>query len=297
MCRLTALSLLVLSASRAACAVSDFYPDAKGPIKNYGALESPFRMQKCNLLWEKARTKLTEHKLQTLYSALKVHDKDELTLKKLKGEGSDKDGSKEAEVRKKFNNIMITFGLGGSREEADSEQSPSKALFKDKKLQRLWEKAEQAGLVGEELVALQEEFQHHQQRVNEYNSLLELAGDRDSNRYNEIKKELDEEFNIRDTNEVTKKAKDLKRNYDRLHRLATNRGEEQQFSEPRVAGLWKLALNSNFTPVELESLREELVGSMYMYVITNASTTFLILGSLRKKDGENAISTTRITVG
>eukprot|EP00090_Calanus_glacialis_P042567 TRINITY_DN75476_c0_g1_i1.p1 TRINITY_DN75476_c0_g1~~TRINITY_DN75476_c0_g1_i1.p1 ORF type:complete len:337 (-),score=122.19 TRINITY_DN75476_c0_g1_i1:215-1225(-) len=236
-----------------------FYPDSKGPIKSYAGVENPFRMQKVNLLWEKSRTKLTESKLEKLYSELKVQDKDELTLKKLRGEGSDKDGSKEAEVRKKFNSIMLSYGLGGTPDNTDSPQTPAKALFKDKKLQRLWDKAEQAGLVGEELIALQEEFKHHQRKVDEYNTLLELVGDRDSKRYNEIKKELkDEEFDIRDTNEVTRKAKEMKQNYDRLHRLATNQGEEHQFGEPKVAGLWKLALMAKFEPEELESLREEL---------------------------------------
>ena len=237
-----------------------FYPDSKGPIKSYAGVENPFRMQKVNLLWEKSRTKLTESKLEKLYSELKVQDKDELTLKKLRGEGSDKDGSKEAEVRKKFNSIMLSYGLGGTPDNTDSPQTPAKALFKDKKLQRLWDKAEQAGLVGEELIALQEEFKHHQRKVDEYNTLLELVGDRDSKRYNEIKKELkDEEFDIRDTNEVTRKAKEMKQDYDRLHRLATNQGEEHQFGEPKVAGLWKLALMAKFEPEELESLREELV--------------------------------------
>jgi len=240
-------------------ASANFYPDSKGPIKNYASVESPFRMQKVNLLWEKARTKLTESKLERLYSELKVQDKDELTLKKLRGEGSDKDGSKDAEVRKKFNSILLSYGLGGTPDSSDSQQNPAKALFKDKKLQRLWEKAEQAGLQGEELIALQEEFKHHQRKVDEYNALLELAGDKDSKRYNEIRKDLrDEEFDIRDTNEVTRKAKEMKQSYDRLHRLATNQGEEHMFGEPKVAGLWKLALNAKFEPEELESLREEL---------------------------------------
>jgi len=247
------------SENKYSASANGFYPDSKGPIKSYAGVASPFRMQKVNLLWEKARTKLTENKLELLYSQLKVQDKDELTLKKLRGEGADKDGSKEAEVRKKFNSIMLSFGLGGTPEKADTVQASPKALFKDKKLQRLWEKAEQAGLSSEELVALQDEFKHHQGKIDEYNALLELAGDRDSKRFNEIRRELnEEEFDIRDTNEITRKAKEMKQNYDRLHRLATNVGEEQQFGEPKVAGLWKLALTANFDPVELESLREEL---------------------------------------
>jgi len=261
---LSQLVLLVLvhcvaPENKYSASANGFYPDSKGPIKSYVGVENPFRMQKVNLLWEKSRVKLTEAKLERLYSELKVQDKDELTLKKLRGEGGDKDGSKEAEVRKKFNSILLHYGLGGTPEKSDSPQNLSKAIFKDKKLQRLWEKAEQAGLQGEELVVLQEEFQHHQRKVDEYHSLLELAGDRDSKRYNEIKKELkDEEFDIRDTNEVTRKAKEMKNNYDRLHRLATNQGEENQFGEPKVAGLWKLAMMAKFEPEELESLREEL---------------------------------------
>ena len=124
----------------------------------------------------------------------------------------------------------------------------------------MWEKAEQAGLSSVELIALQEEFKHHQRKVDEYHRLLELA-DKSSDDYNEIKKKIErEEFDLRDTNESSKKGKDLKTNYDRLHRLATNQAEDNQFEEPKVAGLWKLALNSNFTLLELESIREELVG-------------------------------------
>jgi len=236
--------------SEAANNPSKFYPDEKSPILNHAAVESPFRMQKVNLLWEKARTKLLEPKLQKLYSELKVQDKHELTLKKLKGEGGDKDGSKEAEIRKKFTLLMSSYGLAGTGDQSNSkEQDTPKALFKDKKLARLWEKAEKSGLNDEELIALQEEFKHHEARINEYNLLLEMAGDKDSKRYNEIKRELDkEEFDIRDTNEITRSAKDLKQNYERLHRLATNQPIENQFGEPKVAGLWRMALMAKFEP-------------------------------------------------
>ena len=271
----------------------NFYPDSKEPIKNYASLDDPFRMQKCNLLWNKARVKLAETKLEHLYSALKVQDKNELTLKKLKSEGHDKEGLKEDEMRKKFNNIMLSFGLGGTQvskellihflfiiqgndtgytdtlyfkegnfisKKQDSVYNPSNAIFKDKKLQRLWEKAEQAGLNSEELLALQEEFRHHQMKVDEYHSLLENPDKDLDSSYNEIKKQNEKQIDLRDSNEISKKGKEIKSNYDRLHRLATNQGEEREFEETKVAGLWKLALNSNFTSLELESIREELVG-------------------------------------
>lgn len=124
------------------------YPDEKSPILNFGAVKEPFRMSKVNLLWEKAKSKgLVEGKLEQLYSQLKVQDKDELTLKKLRTEGSDKDGVKEAEVRKRFAGIMESFGLAGGQVEArEAGEDTPKALFRDKKLARLWEKV--GGSVG-----------------------------------------------------------------------------------------------------------------------------------------------------
>jgi len=236
------------------------YPDEKSPIVNFGSVAEPFRMSKVNLLWEKARRAgLAEGKLERLYSKLKVQDKDELTMKKLKTEGGDKDGIKDAEVRRKFALIMEEFGLMGGDVVQDKEVEPTKALFRDKKLTRLWEKAEKSGLSSEELTALQEEFQHHQRKVDEYHMLLEMAGEDDGKRINDIQRELDMDvFDIRDTNEYHKKGKAIKRDYERLHRLATNQPLESPFNEPKVAGLWKLALEAKFEPEELESLRQEL---------------------------------------
>lgn len=180
-------------------------------------------------------------------------------MKKLKTEGGDKDGIKDAEVRRKFALIMEEFGLVGGDVVQDKEVEPTKALFRDKKLTRLWEKAEKSGLSSEELTALQEEFQHHQRKVDEYHMLLEMAGEDDGKRINDIQRELDMDvFDIRDTNEYHKKGKAIKRDYERLHRLATNQPLESPFNEPKVAGLWKLALEAKFEPEELESLRQEL---------------------------------------
>ena len=55
-----------------------------------------------------------EGKLKLLYSEMKLHDKEQMALKKLKSEGMDKDGLREAEVRKKFNGIMFEFSLAGA---------------------------------------------------------------------------------------------------------------------------------------------------------------------------------------
>ena len=86
-------------------------------------------------------------------------------------------------MRRKFGLVMEEFGLGGEVAHADKEVEPTKALFRDKKLTRLWEKvpaclshnelplsqhlfkAEKSGLNSEELTVLQEEFRHHQRKV------------------------------------------------------------------------------------------------------------------------------------
>lgn len=51
------------------------------------------------------------------------------------------------------------------------------------------------------------------------------------------------------------KHQDIRDGYDRLHRLAAKGPNSKEFIEPKVQGLWKLAVESNFSPTELESLR------------------------------------------
>lgn len=131
--------------------------------------------------------RLTETKLKSLFSDLKIHDKEEIAWKRLRGDGNDKDGLKEAELREKLIGIMSTYGLLEHFQDVNDTHKvkaykamndPSisyinKSLFKDKRLNQLWEKAEKAGFSAEELQALHEEFNHHQQKVDEYYSLLQ----------------------------------------------------------------------------------------------------------------------------
>ena len=55
-------------------------------------------------------------------------------------------------------------------------------VFKDKKLDRLWEKAKSASRGGdqpmsdEELAILKREFQHYQDKQNELNRLMDISG-------------------------------------------------------------------------------------------------------------------------
>lgn len=59
-------------------------------------------MAKLNLVWTKAQHRLTEPKLRSLFTELKIHDKEELAWKHLNAEHKDKDGLKAAELRKKL---------------------------------------------------------------------------------------------------------------------------------------------------------------------------------------------------
>lgn len=130
--------------------------------------------------------RLSETKLKSLFGELKLHDKEEITWKHLRAEGKDKDGMKEAELRKKLLNIMSMYGLLDQADDVEDAKKArpfkalneatdkyiNKSLFKDKKLSKLWQKAETAGFTQEELLALREEFGHHQDKIDQYYSLL-----------------------------------------------------------------------------------------------------------------------------
>lgn len=123
--------------------------------------------------------------MQSIYGELKLHDKEEITWKRLKSEGHDKDGLKEADLRRKLLAVMSTYGLLEHFEDTPgvklkehnafneaSDDYINKSLFKDKKLSKLWAKAETAGFNSIELEALREEFNHHQDKIDQYYSIL-----------------------------------------------------------------------------------------------------------------------------
>lgn len=252
---------------------------------NFRTLEKPFRMNKLNLLWVKAQQRLTEPKLKSLYSDLTIQDKEEITYKRFKSEGGDKEGLKEAELRRKLTNIMSVYGL---LEHFDEKAPPrqkdhpgfnsamddhiNKSIFKDKKLNQLWTKAETSGFTSEELAALKEEFLHHQDKIDQY---YELLTDMDSAKKEGYKNAINEEelvkFNEIDeqTNEITKdylhhanlvreKHRDLRDGYDKLQRITAKGPNNREFIEPKVQGLWRMAVQANFTVDELASLKVEL---------------------------------------
>ncbi|XP_060527178.1 alpha-2-macroglobulin receptor-associated protein [Cylas formicarius] len=250
-------------------------------------LNKPFRMAKLNLLWSKAVNRLSEAKLKSLFGELKLHDKEEIAWKHLRAEGKDKDGLKEAELRKKLRRIMGDYDLLDELEAVNddrklhphkalneaSDKHINKSLFKDKKLNKLWEKAEVSGFSLEELAALKEEFNHHQDKIDQYYSLLEnVKGkpeDYDTNsvddsldKYNRIETLEEAEPNkdyLDKVNMLRDHHRDIKDGYDRLHRLSASGPSSKEFVEPKVQGLWRVAVDSNFSSAELESLRVELL--------------------------------------
>lgn len=158
----------------------------------------------------------------------------------------------------------------------------NKSMFKDKKLNRLWEKAELAGFTSEEMKALKEEFEHHQEKIDFYYNLLENLGDEgkgnvhenavdeeNHDRYNEITYSENSESNeVRQSkhdhfthkaNQLRDKHRDIRDNYDRLERITGKGPNSKDFIEPKVQGLWRVALASEFTADELASLKTELL--------------------------------------
>uniref|UniRef100_A0A182Y8W4 Alpha-2-macroglobulin RAP C-terminal domain-containing protein n=1 Tax=Anopheles stephensi TaxID=30069 RepID=A0A182Y8W4_ANOST len=201
----------------------------------------------------------------------------------------DKDGLKEAELRNKLVTIMSTYGLlehfddtqdpekykmykaneGGSKKDAYK----NKSLFKDKKLNKLWDKAETAGFTKEELDALREEFDHHQAKIDVYYSLLERLGDDDDaaadsqgtenainedehDRYNEVDRAEEPDRSqpggggagatnkqhayLHKSNQLREKHREIRDNFDRLDRIASKGPNSQDFVAPKdcTESLW-----------------------------------------------------------
>ncbi|KAK1134766.1 hypothetical protein K0M31_007537 [Melipona bicolor] len=254
-------------------------------------LDKPFRMAKLNVVWVKAKNRLTDTKLHSIFSDLKIHDKEEIAYKHFKSDGKDPNGEEEARLRKKLIGIMSTYGLLEHFEDTedpellkrhkamnDGSNYISRDVFKDSKLNNLWAKAELAGFTHEELQALKEEFQHHQDKMDEYLSLLKdvESGDTEIHKnslyhkpesWNEInhKEEISNKIPEKKLDYLEKAALlrekhlEIRNGFDRLDRLTAKGPNHKEFLEPKVQGLWRIVLQSGFSPEERSSLKEELL--------------------------------------
>lgn len=229
-----------------------------------------FRMEKLNQLWEKARRlSLSPVKLAEFHADLKIQERDELNWKKLKVEGLDEDGEKEARLAHNLNVILARYGLDGRR---DAQAVRSNAVedgaqdegLDDPQLEKLWHKAKTSGKFSrEELDRLWREFLHHKDKVQEYNMLLGTLSRAEELQENVISaadmSQAQGEALQGRHRELKDRMRSISQGLERLRRVSLQGyGAEAEFEEPRVMDLWDLAQSANLTQKELESLREEL---------------------------------------
>ena len=79
----------------------------------------------------------------------------------------------------------------------------------------------------------------------------------------ERKKKAEEEIK----KELKRKRRKIKNGYTNLHKKATSGPDNQEFTDPKVSALWKLALRSDFDNAELESLYVSMVERKLSYLI------------------------------
>lgn len=128
---------------------------------------------------------------------MKTQDKEEIQYKQNTKE-TDQDGSLAAKLRDKLIGIMKAYNLLDYSDH-DKNGKPGKydkyskdrndmyankvATFKDKKLNKLWNKAEMAGFTADELTNLKKEFAHYEEKVDLYYKLYDDLDQKIKNRY------------------------------------------------------------------------------------------------------------------
>lgn len=261
-----------------------------------------FKINKLNLVWNKAQHSLGSTKLKDLKSDLAKHELDEINLKKMKAHNQDKEGLHEAAIRRRLLTILTKYNLEryyddvhtpGEQESslssstskensAKSGDSPKLNAFRDKKLDKLWKKAEKAGFSPEELMILHEEFQHQQDKLDEHYRTMSNIDDKlekitKDSWENSIESSLEDEIRWTKPKESPSDKKkrldenihqDLKKQYIEIkngihqlhHKVVSGKitPGDDGFEETSTKQLWDAALDSNFTLDELDSLKEEL---------------------------------------
>ncbi|XP_051820953.1 alpha-2-macroglobulin receptor-associated protein [Antechinus flavipes] len=229
-----------------------------------------FRMEKLNQLWEKAkRLHFSPIKMSELNVDLKMQEKDELNWKKMKAEGLDDDGEKEAKLIRNFNVILAKYGLDGKKDAQlintnYINDGTENDVLDDPRLEKLWNKAKTSGkFSSEELDKLWREFKHHKEKVHEYNVLLETVSRTEESHKNVISpldgNPIKEDVLHSRHTELKDKLRSINQGFDRLRKVSHQGYDaDSEFEEPRVIDLWDMAKTANFTQKELDSFREEL---------------------------------------
>lgn len=262
------LSLLLVLLSVLFCSGSKYSAEKNTKIEDFTTETRPYRMQKVNLLWQKARKRLSGPKLAELYADLKVQDKHEAALKKYRVEGMDKDGLREAQVNAAFREIIEKYKLeelyhsDGSLSNELPLDEEKKAYFSDQKLQSMWKRAEKAGFTARDLEKLRQEFWHQQMKIDEMNFLKKQMETEDvtENELEDPRKVGKMTERMKTVNQQMKKQhKDIKAGYYELEGMFDElEKEDPDFKDHRVHQLWALAQKTGWTEDELESFKEEL---------------------------------------
>lgn len=241
------------------------------------AAESPFRIQKLNFILQKARSRLEPEELKSLFLELRNLDIEFLAAKQMRGDGKDPDGTVFRQTEKNLAKVLeehhfsdILDSLDGMKHDKHGTSKvedhhvnsvhskiDNREFIKDKRLNKLWNKALDSGFTEDELLGLKEELLHHQKKLDTYDKMAAQVG-RDAHE-NSVKYDTEE-----DRLELKSQLKsDRSRIEQELKELQTRIHSEDRpkvpFTHPRVKTLWFSAVASNsFTEKELESLKEEL---------------------------------------
>ncbi|KAL2097422.1 hypothetical protein ACEWY4_006629 [Coilia grayii] len=230
-----------------------------------------FRIAKLNQVWEKAiRMQMSPVRQAELHSDLKIQEKDELQWKKLKAEGLDEDGEREAKLRRNFNVILAKYGMDGKKDTRTMENNNLKDhdvregdIFDDPRLDKLWNKAKSSGKFSEdELQSLRREFQHHKDKIHEYNILMDTVTRTEEihkNVISPLEGDVKEHVVHQKHTELKQKMRELNHGFERLRKISHEGfSDDSEFREPRVIELWEMARRANLSEDELDSLKEEL---------------------------------------
>lgn len=186
----------------------------------------------------------------------------------------------------------VNFNPKKDQIQHDSKKPIEQRTFRDSKLDKLWKKAEKAGFTQDQLMILHEEFQHQQDKLDDHYETLNIMEEeiernarRQSKLENSIEVPSEDSFkkesksrkkyqpNSEEPSEkkarldenihqgLKEKHNEIKKAYSELSKkIATGAIDvDQPFQDGRVNELWSLAVQSNFSTSELESIKEELM--------------------------------------
>ena len=111
-------------------------------------LDSPFRVNKHNLLWDRAKKSIgLSPKLETLHRELKKLDKLSISLKHLEDKDSDEARNMAIDAKQMYLDILHRYGLKTNQVGIDNGEAGHnhvKAKFGDK-IEKLWQDAMYSG--------------------------------------------------------------------------------------------------------------------------------------------------------